>query len=106
MSRFLAIMLLLVQMAYTIPLNERGSNSFAGSNTYYLHGLLPQEQADYIKAIQTDGGKVVRLWGELAPWTCFINLWRLVERKVVELYSPSHWYNINLHQIIQHYNSS
>jgi len=39
------------------------SNSFAGSNSYYLHGLHPDEQATYISSLRDAGAKVVRLWG-------------------------------------------
>jgi hypothetical protein len=67
MKILLAIILLLVQTGHT-TLSLRGSSkSFAGSNSYYLHGLLPQEQAYYIQALKTDGAKVVRLWSELSP---------------------------------------
>jgi mannan endo-1,4-beta-mannosidase len=59
----LALMFLLLQTAVATFLQARASNSFAGSNNYYLHGLLPQEQADYIQALQADGAKIVRLWG-------------------------------------------
>ncbi|KAH6674822.1 glycoside hydrolase superfamily [Halenospora varia] len=57
-----AFVLFLIQIAQASGLHERSSKSFAGSNSYYLHGLLAQEQASYIQAIQADGGKVVRLW--------------------------------------------
>jgi len=39
------------------------SNSFAGSNSYYLHGLLPDEQANYISSLRDAGAEVVRIWG-------------------------------------------
>jgi hypothetical protein len=67
MSMSLAVMFLLLQTAAATFMQARTSNSFAGSNNYYLHGLLPQEQADYIEAIQADGAKVVRLWGGSHP---------------------------------------
>ena len=41
------------------------SKSFAGSNNYYLHAMLPEEQADYISSLRSDGAKVVRLWGKI-----------------------------------------
>ena len=39
------------------------SNSWAGSNNYYLHALQPEEQAAYINGLKGFGAKVVRLWG-------------------------------------------
>jgi mannan endo-1,4-beta-mannosidase len=50
------------RLASAIP-SETTSYSFAGSNNYYLHALLPEEQAAYIETLQADGAKVVRLWG-------------------------------------------
>ncbi|XMA10362.1 hypothetical protein WAI453_003153 [Rhynchosporium graminicola] len=38
------------------------STSWAGSNSYYLHALHPEEQAAYIKSLKSFGTKVVRLW--------------------------------------------
>jgi len=38
------------------------SHSFAGSNSYYLHALLPSDQASYINSLHIAGAKVLRLW--------------------------------------------
>jgi hypothetical protein len=43
---------------------KRNSNSWAGSNNYYLHALHPEEQATYINALKSYNTKVVRLWGK------------------------------------------
>ena len=64
-------LMFLLQTALATFLQARTSNSFAGSNNFYLHGLLPQEQADYIQALQVDGAKVVRLWGESDSYQYF-----------------------------------
>lgn len=40
------------------------SNSFAGSNLYFLHGLSGSEQDDYINTMASYGAKVLRIWGE------------------------------------------
>lgn len=39
------------------------SNSWAGSNSYYLHALSDADQTSYIDDLQAAGAKVVRLWG-------------------------------------------
>ncbi|RDW58655.1 hypothetical protein BP6252_13131 [Coleophoma cylindrospora] len=49
-------------MLYLPVLNSSRSNSFAGSNNYYLHGLSLEDQTTYIKGLQNDGAKLVRLW--------------------------------------------
>lgn len=59
----IALLLSIMSRLASAILSERTSYSFAGSNNYYLHALLPEEQVAYIRAIQADGAKVVRLWG-------------------------------------------
>ncbi|KAF2678887.1 glycoside hydrolase family 5 protein [Lentithecium fluviatile CBS 122367] len=39
-----------------------GSNSFAGSNLYFLHALPPAEQKAYVETLAEWGVRVVRLW--------------------------------------------
>jgi mannan endo-1,4-beta-mannosidase len=48
-------------------IEKRNSNSWAGSNHYYLHALHPEEQATYINALKSYGTKVVRLWDKCLP---------------------------------------
>jgi mannan endo-1,4-beta-mannosidase len=55
---------LAVSSAYASVIQKRNSNSWAGSNNYYLHALHPAEQASYISSLKSYGTKVVRLWGE------------------------------------------
>jgi mannan endo-1,4-beta-mannosidase len=59
----IALLLSIMSRLASAILSERISYSFAGSNNYYLHALLPAEQVAYIGALQADGAKVVRLWG-------------------------------------------
>ena len=44
---------------------NKSSYSFAGSNSYYLHALLPSDQAAYIDSLRVAEAKVVRLWSML-----------------------------------------
>ncbi|TVY86209.1 Mannan endo-1,4-beta-mannosidase [Lachnellula willkommii] len=41
---------------------RNSSNSWAGSDNYYLHALSSDDQATYINALKGFGAKVVRLW--------------------------------------------
>ena len=42
---------------------QRASNSWAGGNLYFLHGLGDSDQDYYINTLASDGAKVIRLWG-------------------------------------------
>jgi len=44
-------------------IEKRSSNSWAGTNNYYVHGLSASDQASYISTLKSYGTKVVRLWG-------------------------------------------
>ena len=48
--------------AHGMPKMKRASNSFAGSNLYFLHGLSSSDQAYYIDKLASDGAKVIRIW--------------------------------------------
>ncbi|MCJ1440647.1 MAG: hypothetical protein MMC23_001133 [Stictis urceolatum] len=43
-------------------ISKRASNSFAGSNLYFLHGLSADDQANYINTLAGYGAKVIRIW--------------------------------------------
>jgi mannan endo-1,4-beta-mannosidase len=68
-------LVLTATLAAASVIEKRNSNSWAGSNNYYLHALHPEEQATYISDLQSYGTKVVRLWGKFltilsAPKEC------------------------------------
>jgi hypothetical protein len=67
----IALLLFIMSRLVSAILSERTSYSFAGSNNYYLHTLLPEEQVAYIGALQADGAKVARLWGMSLSLTHF-----------------------------------
>jgi Na+-transporting NADH:ubiquinone oxidoreductase subunit NqrE len=40
-----------------------GSNSWAGSNNYFIHAASASEQETWVNTLADWGAKVVRLWG-------------------------------------------
>ena len=47
-------------------LQKRASNSWAGGNLYFLHGLSGSDQDYYIDTMAANGAKIVRLWGKFS----------------------------------------
>lgn len=51
--------------ATPLPLAKRASNSWGGTNLYFLQGLPDDAQETYLQGLQDAGAKVVRVWGRL-----------------------------------------
>ena len=48
-------------------LHKRASNSWAGTNNYFIQGLSSEEQDSYISTLKGFGVKVLRVWGGWSP---------------------------------------
>ncbi|KAI9703504.1 MAG: hypothetical protein M1820_005808 [Bogoriella megaspora] len=63
--KFIVASLVALASAHAIfgrEIQKRASNSWGGSNLYFLHGLSNSDQDYYINTLASDGAKVVRLW--------------------------------------------
>lgn len=56
-----AFVLSFVSLSFGCPVVS-ATQSFAGTNNYFLHGLPPSEQEAYLSVLSSWGAKVVRLW--------------------------------------------
>ena len=61
------------------PRASNSSNSWAGGNLYFLHGLSDSDQDYYINTMASNGAKVVRLWGKCSSSnTPYLRMLRLL----------------------------